>query len=124
MESIDQNKCIVVIDFKENIRIGGGPVETKANFYEQKMISDLGIAVLYKDKKGNNTKSYYNFFSEILTHDALYPKQCLSELFKREEMQRYDTISIWSDGGNHFRSREFLAGVFEELHFNLKKVLK
>ena len=81
IQNIPKNKCVIILDFKENIRIGGGPIETKANFYEQKMVSDLGIVVLHKDSQGCNTKSYYNFFSEILTHDALYAKSNVLGIF-------------------------------------------
>lgn len=39
-------------------------------------------------------------------------------------MKNFTSVSLWSDGGNHFRSREYIAGVFEELYFRLKKEVK
>lgn len=124
LEYMGDKKCMIVIDFKENLRIGGGPVETKANFFTQKQISDLGIAVIYKNKKGYKEVSYYNYFSEILTHDSVYSADCLKELLIREEMKSFEDISIWSDGGNHFRSQEFLGSIFEELNIKLHKNIK
>lgn len=124
LEFMGEKKCIVVIDFKENIRIGGGPIETKANFFTQKQISDLGMAVIYKNKKGYREVSYYNFFSEILTHDSVYSAECLKDLLTRDEMSVFEDISIWSDGGNHFRSQEFLGSIFEEINIKLNKNIK
>ncbi|PVV02183.1 hypothetical protein BB560_003371, partial [Smittium megazygosporum] len=33
--------CIIIIDFKENFKIGGGPVESSRDYYEKPQISDL-----------------------------------------------------------------------------------
>ncbi|CAG8808716.1 11648_t:CDS:2, partial [Dentiscutata erythropus] len=35
IEHITSSSCIIVMDFKENIRIGGGSVKTKNNFFEK-----------------------------------------------------------------------------------------
>lgn len=123
IDQLKVNECIVIIDFKENLRIGGGPEETKKEYFEQSFISDLGAAVITKEN-GNIAKSYYNFFSEILTHDSLYSGDCIKELFSRNEMKRYKNVSIWSDGGKHFKSKEFLARVFENVHKTLKINIK
>lgn len=112
---LHEDECIIVIDFKENLRIGGGPVETKAQFFEQSFVSDLGAAVLTK-KRQKNKISYYNFFSEILSHDSKFSGDCITQLLKRDEMKSFKKVSIWSDGGKHFKSKEFLATIFENIH--------
>lgn len=46
-QSIDQittSSCIVTADFKENFRIGGGPIETSQQFFEKEQVSVLGFA--------------------------------------------------------------------------------
>lgn len=40
----------MVIDFKETIKIGGGPIETNNCFYENNPISLLGFEVVSKKK--------------------------------------------------------------------------
>lgn len=46
LEYMRDKKCIIVIDFKENIEFRGGPILIKAIFSQK--ISVLGIAVIYK----------------------------------------------------------------------------
>lgn len=117
-KDLEDDQCIVIIDFKENLRIGGGPRQTKEVFFEQTFISDLGAAVLVNNN-GITEKRYYNFFSHILSHDSLYSGDCIVKLFSREEMKKYKSVSIWSDGGKHFKSKEFLARIFEDIHKKL-----
>ena len=41
INNLDANSCVVVIDFKENIKIRGGPTEKNNCFYEKNPISLL-----------------------------------------------------------------------------------
>lgn len=112
------------MDFKESLKLGEGPVETKATWFSHKQVSDLGIAVIYRNKHDKKEVSYYKFFSEIPTHDSLFAGDCLKKLSEREEMKCHDKVSIWTDGGNHFRSQEFISLFFEELYFKQEKKVK
>ena len=47
------SSCLVVMDFKENFRIGGEPVEIASNFYRKSQISVLGFAVQYRGQDGS-----------------------------------------------------------------------
>lgn len=39
-------------------------------------------------------------------------------------MKQYKKVSIWSDGGKHFKSKEFLARIFEKIHKKMKIEIK
>ena len=39
------------MNFKENLRLGGGPTETKKDFFNKQQISVLGLAII---KNENN----------------------------------------------------------------------
>ena len=43
-ESLDTSKCIIIVDFKENLRIGCGPVKFKKDFYNYNQLSVLGFS--------------------------------------------------------------------------------
>ena len=73
------------MDFKENLRIGGGPVEIKMDFFNKKQISVLGIAVIYFNS-GVKVVDYHSFLSEQLTHDSLFAGNCLKELFLNKNL--------------------------------------
>ena len=59
------------MDFKENIRVGGGPVETGTCFYSKKQVSVLGFAVHFRDEYGVIRLKYFDYLSEVLSHDSL-----------------------------------------------------
>ncbi|PVV01281.1 hypothetical protein BB560_004307, partial [Smittium megazygosporum] len=63
--------CIIITDFKENFKIGGGPVESSRDYYEKPQISDLCFCVISKSG-GNVQRRYYNYLSENLSHDSLF----------------------------------------------------
>ena len=53
ISELDSNSCVIVIDFKENFKLGGVPIETNNSFYEKVPISLLGFAVVFKENKKN-----------------------------------------------------------------------
>ena len=77
------------MDFKENIKIGGGPIEITYDYYHKQYISVLGTCIIYKDENGNTKTKYIDFFSEILNHDSKYTSDCLYSLLK---LNKYKNI--------------------------------
>ena len=59
------------MDYEENIKIGGGPIETNQCFYENAPVSILGYALVYK-KDEMVIYEYHDFLSEILYHDSFF----------------------------------------------------
>ena len=101
------------MDYKENIKVGGGPIETNQCFYEKAPISVLGCALIF-NKNNKISYEYHDFLSEILSYDSLFSGECFIELLKSKCFDSIDNIKIWTDNGNHFRSQEFLYYVFIE----------
>jgi hypothetical protein len=107
--------CVVTMDFKQNMCVGGGPVETGRVYYAKKQVSVLGIAVHYRDDMNNLRVRYVDFLSEILSHDSLFAGDCLTKLCELPFMRQFREICIWADAGPHFRSGEFMHHVFRRL---------
>ena len=111
---------MLVLDFKENLRIGGGPNETKKIYLNKKQISVFGISIITK-KNSFLVKNYHTFFSNQLKHDSKFSGTCFSEFFKQQNLQNFENITIWTDGGCHLRSYELL-NTFHQLSENIKGI--
>ena len=47
IKSLTQDDCIIILDFKENLKIDGGSEETKQMFFNKEQISVLEFALIY-----------------------------------------------------------------------------
>ena len=97
-------ECVVVMDFKQNFKIGGGPIEISQSFYNKSSVSCLGFMVV-KNIDADIKREYFNYLSEIISHDSFFVKKCLSRL-EKDVLNSYSKIHFWSDNGRHFRSQE------------------
>src|SRR5579871_643240 len=68
---------ILLMDFKENLKLEGSPNELNQDFYNRKNYSVLGIYLIYKDNNNKIKKEYKDFFSDILSYDGLFIKEYL-----------------------------------------------
>jgi len=113
-KSINEGEVTIVADFKENFVVGGvGPVEVGKDFFLRTQVSCLGC-VVYIGGKDLDGKSYppqnYDFLSEILSHDARFVKECLSnlvEILKKKYLLK--KVNFWFDNGRHFRNKELCS---------------
>jgi hypothetical protein len=115
------SSCVIVLDFKQNFKIGGGPIETNQQFYSKKQISVLGFAIYYKDENNIQQIRYVDFLSEILSHDTFFVIECIEKLFKMPFMTSFKQVCFWSDSGKHFRSAEYMHYICCQLS-NLYKI--
>ena len=113
VNELKERECFVIMDFKENFKIGGGPVESSQIFYNKSQISCLGFCIIYKE---NNVvkRKYVDYLSKIITHDSYYVIQCIQSLHKKY-LKNYDTVHFWSDNAGHFRSSELMNHILLEL---------
>ena len=115
IRNCEATSCVIVMDFKENFQVGGGPVETGACFFSKKQVSVLGFAVHYRDEYGNYKIRYFDYLSEILSHDSLFVSEYIAKLLEYPFMLKFNAFAFWSDSGPHFRSAELLHFVCEVL---------
>jgi len=107
-------EAVVLYDFKENIKLGGGPREVSQTFYTKSQRTILGMCLIFKQENEKNeveTKfNYIDFVSEDLTHDAFFVKRCLEKLFSMPIFQnnRFKNLHLWCDGGKHFKNKDII----------------
>ncbi|PVU99307.1 hypothetical protein BB559_000824 [Furculomyces boomerangus] len=48
VQNLKNGECVLIMDFKENFRLGSGPIKTSTDFYSKPQISNLGFALIVK----------------------------------------------------------------------------
>ncbi|PWA00986.1 hypothetical protein BB558_002943, partial [Smittium angustum] len=114
IDGISDESCIIVADFKENFKIGGGPVKENRVYYNRISISDLCFCLITRSD-GNITRRYYKYLSKSLSHDSKYTIDCLIKLLDTDVLSNYTNVYLWCDAGTHFRSNEYIYGVFNTI---------
>ena len=102
------------MDFKENIKLGGGPIELGNDFYNRQQCSVLGMAVVHCNQVTKQPRLHYiDFFSDILSHDALFVSHCVKKMLHKflnnpniTGQQTIKKVHFWTDTGRHFQCGE------------------
>jgi hypothetical protein len=101
------------MDFKENLALDCGIQEVNRQFYNKPQRSFFGLVACYRDKKDEPLKkSYFDFVSNVLTHDTLYVTECLDKFFGSDlfTKRNFKKVFFWFDNGpHHFRTHELTA---------------
>ena len=104
-QELSESFFMIIMDFKQNFKIGGGPEETNKEYYRKKDVTLLGF-IIYEKNNGVRSKTHLNYVSKFLSHDSFFVKECLHDILKKFQLKKYKNISFWSDCGPHFRSSE------------------
>ena len=77
-------------------------------FFNKEQVSVLGFALIYWED-GLLKMDYITYLSNQLTHDSRFTGQCLTGLFQEKVKNKLKNIYLWTDGGKHFCSKEYLC---------------
>ena len=116
-KNLKDTDVLFIMDFKENIKIGGGPIETGHDFFNKSQRTIFNITMYYK-KNNILYHHYFDFISETLTHDSLFVIDCCNIVFCLDEFTKhnFNNCKFWIDGRPaHFRTFE-LADYFINLY--------
>ena len=117
-ENCKSGEAIIVMDFKENLRIGVGPVEIGKQFFQKTQVTVLGYVLFVGQPDGTVLKHHVDVLSYDLSHDSYFTGKALSHAL--DEMRKLTRvpvklISFWADCGPHFRSKELLAVLLKDI---------
>ena len=110
--NVKEDEVMIVCDFKENIKLGGGPNEMNQDFYHRQQCTVFGCAVIFFDPVLKKSKTVYvDYFSDVLSHDGVFVRDCISDLVSKiykicPRLKELKKLNIWSDVGLHFRCQE------------------
>jgi hypothetical protein len=114
---------LIVIDFKENLKLNVSRVETCHQFYEKPSRTCFGINLFLKE--GNEIKKYpIDILSKCLSHQTWFVTNVMETILKSlvELNLKINKLYLWMDNAKHFRSKEMLGGlvnISDELKFKI-----
>ena len=62
LNKLKENECYVIVDFKENFKIGEGSIEGSQLFYNISQVSCLVLCLIYKEKNMIKKKKHWLSF--------------------------------------------------------------
>ena len=107
-EKVGHGECVIVFDYKQNVKIGTGPWQVSQEYYKQTQQSVFGCVVFSKDQDKKEREQVFHFVSDVLSHDGLFACDCLKLLMNQSYLKQFNSISFWSDCGPHFRNGELV----------------
>ncbi|KAL6076600.1 hypothetical protein QOT17_002722 [Balamuthia mandrillaris] len=127
-----QTEGILVLDYKETLRLGQSLDEETRTFYKQPQRAVFGAVLLYREAEGQPLHvHYFDVVSAVLMNNSWITVRWLREIFTCPEWKQFNfkTIHVWMDNGpSHFRTGEtffyFLsmmckdAGIVDKLSIN------
>ena len=101
IENLTTDQGIMIMDFKQNIKLGGSPEEISRDYYHTTSINYLSFFI-----KTSNTGYFFDFTSTDLSKDAYFVIECMKLLFTHEKFKelKIKELIVWSDVGKHFRN--------------------
>lgn len=117
-DEVEFGDYVIVTDFKENLKVNIDPVETSRHFYHRQQITCLGFVVVTRSGPGGHiVKRHFNFLSEVLSHDGKFVTECTLECIRQLKLRNrvFNNISFWYDCARHFRSRETMRCLLQEV---------
>ena len=100
----------MIADYKENFKI---PITVIGRIFFGKTEVSCLTFVCHIFKGGEKKKIVYTYLSEIITHNGFYTLECAKKFFKQDFLSGITSIKFWSDGGPHFKCREFVYGMLD-----------
>ena len=122
-ENLKDGECVVVMDFKENVQMGGSSLEIDRDFYGKQPASVFGLVMFFK-KDGKVKKVHHDFVSDVLNHDSKFVNECMSKFVNSSDFvnNKFQRLMFWMDNGPaHFRTYEMVA-TFVSLERSLRNV--
>jgi hypothetical protein len=106
----NKGKVIILMDFKENIKLNEGGRTVGHDYYETSQRTYFGFICYYIDEKGVLTKMHIDIISILLDHSTTFVISAFEKLFSLPQFKEMNgtNFEIWSDTGPHFRSYQFM----------------
>ena len=110
--------CVMVLDFKENIRTGHSPVETDERYYNMSSVTCVGVVVYI-----GGLQISVDLLSNVMNHTSdvsllvleKVVEMLASDNLTSEKFAKISSLSVWSDCGPHFRSSVFIGSTLHKV---------
>ena len=108
----DPTSCVIILDFKENMRVGEAWRQVNREFFQADQVAVLGFVV---HRAG--VTHYFAVMSDVLSKDSKFVGDAYDLLIRSrpDVFLGVSSVNIWSDNGRHFRNSEVLYKEIVEL---------
>jgi hypothetical protein len=120
--AVHPGEVIMVVDFKENLRLPFSRNAVGQDFYTQSPVTLLSFVTFSIDSTGTTKKHVFTVLSLCLTHTAKFVIECLKVVLKQPLFSKIHKLRWWSDEGPHFRNQELLGAFYESEVLFSKKI--
>ncbi|KAA6386177.1 MAG: hypothetical protein EZS28_018296 [Streblomastix strix] len=110
-------ELVLVIDFAEDFTLCREQTQTGTSHFDHQNVTFLNMVAYRQDGKFSR-----NFLSETVNHDSRIVIECLQDFFEKEKMDKIESISIISDNGPHFKSKQLIDYIFSPNNAYLKNL--
>jgi hypothetical protein len=114
-EEISDDAVIILVDFKQNIQLGHGPIENQDVW--RTLLQNTVLGMVLWSPKFDHGKIFVDFVSSVLSHTSGVAIDCLKQLLSENwfKSQDFQTIIFWFDCGPHFRCSKMAHFILKEL---------
>jgi hypothetical protein len=112
ISNINKHEVILVLDFKENIKINVLHDSQIGSDYFKPPQRTVFEVVMYYNKKGKSAKHYFDLVSNCLTHDSNFVMNAVNRIYSQKEFskKKFTSIKFWMDNcPNQFKTKELFA---------------
>lgn len=101
LQNLKSDKAILIMDFKQNIKLGNSPQQVSYDYFHPTSINYLSFFV-----KTIKESIFFDFTSMELNKDSYFVIECFKLMFEHEIFKKMgiNELDIWSDVGKHFKS--------------------
>jgi hypothetical protein len=110
--SLGKDEAIIIVDFKENLKLPISSREVSRNFYCRQQISILTFLLIWNDGT-KKVFDHYTFASEVLNHDHLFIRDCLQEMVSKPTFPKFNYTFFFSDNAAVFRCKAYFSLILE-----------
>ena len=107
-----EGTIVILMDFKENLKLNQGGREVDMDFYQVTQRTLLGF-VCYYFEKDVVVKRHFDVISKSLDHSTNFVISACEELFKQPWF-KFKHAECWADCGPHFRSFQMMYYFLQE----------
>jgi hypothetical protein len=119
-DNVSTHEVILVMDFKENIKINVlHDAQIGSEYFNPPQRSVFEIVMFYLEK-GKSEKYYFDIVSTCLTHDSYFVINSIRACFAQPEYKnhKFNNVKLWMDNcPNQFKTRELFAFFSEQKQF-------
>lgn len=111
-KNLKTGEAVIVMDFKENLRLNRAPEELGRDFYNAPQRGVFGIVVWYREGE-DLVKQEVDIVSECLNKDSQFVRESIDILRNKLDFWQQlsiHSVNIWTDNcGSHFKTKEMMA---------------